>query len=120
MSPQAWLLLGTIVTVAGGLVGSWLLYRQQGRQSRTTDAQQIIDQLQEMRGADEDRHRRELAELRAEVAGLRAEVGEVRARAEARELALFDYASVLRWHIDDRRPPPPPEWPVALRPRPAG
>jgi chromosome segregation ATPase len=121
VSPQGWLLLGTIITAGGGLLGTWLLIRQQGRQSRTTDAQQIIDQLQEMRAADEERHRREIADLRTEVGALRTEVGEarheiddVKSRAERRELVFFDYVAALRWHIEQRKPPPPPPWPAAL------
>ena len=121
MSPEAWLLLGTVVTALAALVRVWMLIRQQGRQSRTTDAQQIIDQLQEERGAREEQHRREMTALEQrhnhEIAGVRGEVSDLRvrmSRMEDRELAHFDYEYKLRAHIDQRKGPPPPPWPVEL------
>ena len=110
MRPEAWLLLGTVVTALAALVRVWMLIRQQGRQSRTTDAQQIIDQLQEERTASREEHRREIGEVRSELDALRKRVQ----RMESRELAFFDYVSALRWHIEQGKGPPPPPWPPAL------
>lgn len=121
MSGEAWLLVGTMVTALSALGGTWLMIRQQGRQSRTTDAQQLIDQLQEMRAADETRHQqetdklegrylRELVEVRQEMTEVKDRVG----RMEAREMTLQDYVADLRHHIDSGKGPPPPPWPPAL------
>lgn len=108
MNAEAWLLAASLITATGGVFGTWLNLRRQGQQAKTTDAQQLIDQLQEMRGTDDDRHLREIAAVRADVAELRSRV----ARMESRELSLLDYVSQLRWHIDQQKPPPPPEWPT--------
>ncbi len=36
------------------------------------------------------------------------------ARLERRDRAWADYVHILRKHINDRREPPPPEWPAGL------
>ena len=58
-----------------------------------------------------------VAELRAEVADLRAEVkdnDERIAKLERRDRKCADYVHILRRHITDQKPPPPPEWPAGL------
>lgn len=121
MSPEAWLLLGTLITAVGGIAGTTLLIRQQGRQTHTTDAQQLIDQLQEERKADDDRHERQLQQVRSELAEVRGELRDarrdvalVRERMDDRERVLLDYVALLRAHIDQGLRPPPPPWPSAL------
>lgn len=121
VSGEAWLLLGTIVTAAGGLFGTWRQLKQQARQTKTTDAQQIIDQLQEIGSAAEERHQREVDTLEGrylrELVEVRLTVTELTGRVnrvEGRERVLLDYVAALRFHIDQGRPPPPPEWPPQL------
>ncbi|MGE3448983.1 MAG: hypothetical protein AB7H92_15550 [Microbacteriaceae bacterium] len=48
--------------------------------------------------------------LQAEVQSLREEVGALRKRERAAE----DYIDELRRHINDQKPPPPPQWPPTL------
>ena len=35
-------------------------------------------------------------------------------RLESRDRAWADYVHILRRHINDQKPPPPPEWPPGL------
>lgn len=60
--------------------------------------------------------RAEREQERAEVAQARAEMRQATQEAEARIAASADYISTLRAHIEGRLPPPPPEYPVILRP----
>lgn len=60
--------------------------------------------------------RAEREQERAEVAQARAEMRQATQEAEARIAASADYITVLRAHIEGRLPPPPPEYPVILRP----
>lgn len=58
-----------------------------------------------------------IADLRAELAATRAEVKENAeriAKLESRDRAWSNYVHVLRRHITDEKPPPPPEWPKDL------
>ena len=58
-----------------------------------------------------------IADTRAELAATRAEVKENAqriAKLESRDRAWSTYVHVLRRHITDEKPPPPPEWPVEL------
>lgn len=91
---------------------------------------QIISDLREAYGAQRDelaavqaevRAEREQAKAereqeRAEVAQARAEMRQATQEAEARIAASSDYITVLRAHIEGRLPPPPPEYPLILRP----
>jgi uncharacterized membrane protein (DUF106 family) len=55
--------------------------------------------------------------LQDEVESLREQVGnnETRIqRLERRDRQWADYVHVLRRHINDQKPPPPPEWPAGL------
>lgn len=60
--------------------------------------------------------RQEREQERAEVAQARAEMRQATQEAEARIAASADYITTLRAHIEGRLPPPPPEFPVSLRP----
>ena len=121
MSPAALQFLGTLATAALALLGIWLSVRQNGRSAKTTDSQQIIDQLQEeltrveKRCTDEmaraeARHREEIGRLEARMADMASSMG----RLEDREHLLEDYAQALRHHIDRNVGPPPPVWPTEL------
>ena len=57
-----------------------------------------------------DNLRREVADLRAKYAEAEARI----ARLERRDRQWANYVHVLRRHINDRQPPPPPEWPPGL------
>lgn len=118
MNPQ---LAGTVITGLLALLGIYLSVRQSGRTTKTTDAQQIIDQLQEeltrveSRCKDdlarsETRHREEIGKLEARMVDMASTMG----RLEDREHVLEDYAQALRHHIDQQMGPPPPSWPVEL------
>lgn len=60
--------------------------------------------------------RQEREQELAEVAKARAEMRQATQEAEARIAASADYITTLRAHIEGRLPPPPPEYPVILRP----
>lgn len=60
--------------------------------------------------------RAEREQERAEVAQARAEMRQATQEAEARIAASADYIILLRAHITNELPPPPPEFPVILRP----
>ena len=60
--------------------------------------------------------RAEREQERAEVAQARAEMRQATQEAEARIAASADYITTLRAHIEGRLPPPPPEYPLILRP----
>lgn len=66
--------------------------------------------------AEREQARAEREQERAEVAQARAEMRQATQEAEARIAASADYISTLRAHIEGRLPPPPPEYPVILRP----
>lgn len=66
--------------------------------------------------AEREQARAEREQERAEVAQARAEMRQATQEAEARIAASADYITVLRAHIEGRLPPPPPEFPVILRP----
>ncbi|WP_037362153.1 hypothetical protein [Nakamurella lactea] len=75
-----------------GAIGGAVKYLSTRRDAR-------YDQLQEDVGI----LRSEIKDLRTEVKDLRADRG-----------ALYNYASELRGHIFDQKPPPPPPWPHGL------
>ncbi len=55
--------------------------------------------------------------LQVEVKALRDKVTDNEARIallERRDRAWADYVHILRRHIVDQKPPPPPEWPAGL------
>lgn len=60
--------------------------------------------------------RAEREQERAEVAQARAEMRQATQEAEARIAASSDYITLLRAHITNELPPPPPEYPLILRP----
>lgn len=58
-----------------------------------------------------------IADLRTELTETRAEVKDNDTRIaalERKDRAWANYVHVLRRHIDDGKPPPPPEWPADL------
>lgn len=55
--------------------------------------------------------------LQTEVESLREQVGDNETRIqrlERRDRQWADYVHILRRHIYDQKPPPPPEWPAGL------
>lgn len=55
--------------------------------------------------------------LQSEVESLREQVGDNEnriQRLERRDRQWADYVHILRRHIYDQKPPPPPEWPAGL------
>ncbi len=117
MSPTQSLVAAIIVALAG-LVGSYLTTRQNRNQGRATNAQQIIDQVQEERNRAEDRADKAEARFDAAIAQVKAELAEVRAelvRVNAREQVLVEHAWQLRRHINEQLAPPPPPWPDDLQ-----
>lgn len=58
-----------------------------------------------------------VAALQDEVESLREQVGDNEnriQRLERRDRRWADYVHILRRHIYDQKPPPPPEWPAGL------
>lgn len=58
-----------------------------------------------------------VSELREQVDGLREQVrdNDLRiAKLERRDRVWADYVHLLRRHITEQKPPPPPEWPAGL------
>lgn len=58
-----------------------------------------------------------VAALQDEVESLREQVGDNETRIqrlERRDRQWADYVHILRRHIYDQKPPPPPEWPAGL------
>ncbi len=115
------MLIGTVVTTAGVVYGVLRRTSQDAQQTRTVDAQAIVDQIQEERAAADTRHQREIDHLEGrylrELTDVRTEMHELRGRQtriEGRELVLLDYVAALRHHIDQGLGPPPPPWPTAL------
>lgn len=66
--------------------------------------------------AEREQAKAEREQERAEVAQAREEMRQATQEAEARIAASADYIIALRAHIEGRLPPPPPEFPVILRP----
>jgi hypothetical protein len=84
--------VGPFLAMIGALGVGYLTYRASNRKLKSDGPHQMIDQLQE-----------ELRDLRAE-----------RARDAGRIRRQDDYIAVLRRHIADHQPPPPPAWPEGL------
>jgi hypothetical protein len=83
---------GPILTLLGVVTAGYFTYRASARKLRTDSGQQMIDQ-----------HQEDIVELRKEIARLQRQV-----RVQG------DYIGVLRRHIGDGQPPPPPAWPESL------
>ncbi|WP_141898650.1 hypothetical protein [Paramicrobacterium agarici] len=107
-------LIGVTLTAGGGVVGALIAAKVQGRatdaakaQAEKSNEQQMIDQLQEelagYRGRADDRMTAQDVRMTA----LEADNKELRAQRDT----YRDYAHVLRSHIYDQLPPPPPPWP---------
>lgn len=75
-----------------------------------------LERIEAEAKAERDTARAEREQERAEVAQARAEMRQATQEAEARIAASADYITALRAHIEGRLPPPPPEFPVSLRP----
>jgi hypothetical protein len=88
------LLAGVLVTTLGGIAVAVISARQKATETLIATLQQEIERGREV-----------IAEH-----GDRIEVLEVRDR------LLTDYALMLRQHIIDGFPPPPPPWPTGLNP----
>ncbi len=84
--------LGPILALLGVVVAAYFTYRGSNRKLRSDAGHQMIDQ-----------HQEEIAALRVEVAALRRT-----------QRIQGDYIGVLRRHIADGQPPPPPAWPEGL------
>jgi hypothetical protein len=83
---------GPILTLLGVIAAGYFTYRSSNRKLHTDSGQKMIDQMQE-----------DVAEMRREILTLQKQV-----RIQG------DYIGVLRRHIGDGHPPPPPTWPDGL------
>ena len=115
---NGWLaLLTAILALLGTVLTTWITQRFLSKRAKSDDTQKLIDQLQEERDAADKRRNEADRRHSQELAGVRAQVDKLDERVqrmESRELAFFDYASQLRWHIDQGKGPPPPPWPAVL------
>jgi hypothetical protein len=84
--------LGPLLALLGALGAAYLTYRVSNRKLRSDSGHQMIDQLQE------------------ELKGVRAEL----AASQRANRLQGDYIGVLRRHIANGDPPPPPAWPEGL------
>jgi hypothetical protein len=105
----------------GATMGALLLYFSTRRKVGLDDLQARYDQMQEdvvnersARVAEVTRiegiRRSESNQFRSEITGLRIEMVGLRVEVRVRD----DYIGQLRHHIEDRKPPPAPPWPLAL------
>lgn len=85
-------ILGPLLALVGAIAAAYLTYRVSNRKLRADSGQQLIDQ-----------HQEDIVELRKELARLRRT-----------ERIQGDYIGLLRKHIADGQPPPPPAWPDGL------
>jgi hypothetical protein len=117
-------LVASALMAAGGVLGHLLAARTQRTTAATqaaatmviaekTDAQALIDQLQEERQFYIQAAETRAAEQDERLERIEKECGIIRGE---RDL-LKDHAIELREHIYAGKPPPPPEWPAALKPR---
>jgi transposase-like protein len=80
------------ITAFGVIASSYLTSQVSNRKLKTDSGLQLLNE-----------HQEEIAELRKEIAALRRT-----------QRIQGDYIGVLRRHIADGQPPPPPGWPDSL------
>lgn len=110
MNGETWPVIGTVVAALLAFLGTWLVQKNARRQSSTDVAQRLIDQMQEDREADRTQYAGERASLEARLDRAFQRIEQM----ETREHALFDYVSLLRWHIEQNSMGPPPPFPADL------
>lgn len=96
-------LSGTVATI----LFTWLKFR---RSQTSADRNLGYDQIQEDLTNERADRRANEATLRADISSLKMELAAVRLEMRIKD----DYIGTLRRHIDQRKDPPPPEWPAAL------
>ncbi len=84
--------LGPILTLLGVLGAAYFTYRTSNRKLKADSGLKLLNE-----------HQEEIAVLRKEIAALRRT-----------QRIQGDYIGVLRMHIADGHPPPPPSWPDSL------
>ncbi len=84
--------LGPILTLLGVLGAAFFTYRASNRKLKSDSGLMLLNERQE------------------ENVALRVENAELRRTQRIQD----DYIGVLRRHINDGNPPPPPDWPVGL------
>ena len=98
MSPDNYVAVGTTISV---LLGSGVLAAIINKKiPKHTQLLAIVQDIQEERDWD-----------RAKFKDLEARMETMESKQKMRD----DYIAILRMHINDELPPPPPEWPVGLR-----
>lgn len=126
-------LIATIIIAvvgAGGPIVAWINQRASEKipitttQAETTNLEKsledsgIAQRWQSYADAMEERLSEDIQKCRARISQLERhsqEVEDQRDKAEFRSRVLDKYAAELRRHIEAELPPPPPEWPAALR-----
>lgn len=96
-------LSGTVATI----FFTWFKFR---RSQTSADRNLGYDQVQEDLTNERAARVANEAILRADIASLKRELADVRLEMRIKD----DYIGTLRSHIDQRKDPPPPAWPVAL------
>lgn len=92
-------LIGVALTAAVGLLGVWMNDRAQMRSLVQSAHQALIDELQQER----ETIKQDLRRLKLKVDALLME-----------RRYWEDYVNMLRAHISDGKPPPPPNYPEGL------
>lgn len=99
--------LASVLAAAVTAIAFFLVTR---KRTNLGDMQAQYDQMQEDLAAERAARMSDRNEFRTEITGLRIEMVGLRAEVRMRD----DYIGQLRQHINDRKDPPPPEWPWAL------
>ncbi|WP_437582739.1 hypothetical protein ACSAGD_10765 [Paramicrobacterium sp. CJ85] len=107
-------LVGVALTAGGGVLGALITAKVQGRatevaasQAEKSNEQKMIDQLQEELAGYRQRSDDRMTAQDVRMTALESDNKELRAQRDT----YRDYAHVLRSHIYDQLPPPPPPWP---------
>ncbi len=109
-----------VLTAIGGVIAAWAtFFRDKGNRATT-----IVDQWEALAKEAETRRKDDKAELLELLAANRLEALEALAvvnhrldQSVERETVFYEYTRLLRNHIMNGSPPPPPQWPRSLMAR---
>lgn len=116
--------VGALLVGIGGFVTAvvgWVKTRRDALRESSSEKRTTLELHLERQDKEIERQAEKIDKQDAKIDSLRrqhrAEMDKMEERmdeADARVRVVFDYASVLRQHINDGKPPPPPPWPRVL------
>lgn len=106
LAPEAWTLLGIIITAIGGLIGVVMTAWTQRGQTRLAEVKELRSEVRQLR-EDLSKAHKEMIEARTEAYSIRDA-----ARLHLSMSAAYIYQ--LQAHINTEQPPPAPEPPAEL------